>query len=40
MTEAGEPIGGLYACGEVRNGICGVGSIADGVACGKIVAAL
>lgn len=39
MTEAGEPIGGLYACGEVRNGICGVGSIADGVACGKVVAA-
>lgn len=38
MTEAGEPIGGLYACGEVRNGICGVGSIADGVACGKLVA--
>ena len=35
--EAGQAIGGLYACGEVRNGICGVGSIADGVACGKAV---
>lgn len=37
-TESGEVIEGLYACGEVRNGICGVGSIADGVACGKLVA--
>lgn len=37
-TEAGEVIEGLYACGEVRNGICGVGSIADGVACGKLLA--
>lgn len=37
-TESGEVIEGLFACGEVRNGICGVGSIADGVACGKLVA--
>ncbi len=37
-TEVGEVIEGLYACGEVRNGICGVGSIADGVACGKLLA--
>ena len=37
-TESGEVIEGLYACDEVRNGICGVGSIADGVACGKLVA--
>ncbi len=37
-TDAGEVIEGLYACGEVRNGICGVGSIADGVACGKLLA--
>lgn len=35
--ERGNPIEGLYACGEVRNGICGVGSIADGVAAGKAV---
>ncbi len=34
-TENGDIIPGLYACGEVRNGICGVGSLADGVACGK-----
>lgn len=37
-TEGGAVISGLYACGEVRNGICGVGSIADGVACGKRIA--
>lgn len=36
--EDGNPIEGLYACGEVRNGICGVGSIADGRACGKAAA--
>lgn len=36
-NEAGETIPGLYACGEVRNGICGVGSIADGVAAGKAI---
>ena len=38
--EHGQPIAGLHACGEVRNGICGVGSIADGVACGKAVCAI
>lgn len=36
-NEKGEFIEGLYACGEVRNGICGVGSIADGVAAGKSI---
>ncbi len=36
-NEAGAPIVGLYACGEVRNSICGVGSIADGVAAGKAI---
>lgn len=35
--EAGADIPGLYACGEVRNGICGVGSIADGVAAAKAI---
>lgn len=35
--ESGAAISGLYACGEVRNGICGVGSIADGVAAGKAI---
>lgn len=36
LTEAGDAIEGLYAAGEVRNGICGVSSIADGMAAGKI----
>ena len=35
LTENGTPITGLYACGELRTGICGVNSIADGVAAGK-----
>ena len=35
----GEAIAGLYACGEVRNGICGVSSIADGMAAGKALSA-
>lgn len=37
LDESGQPIAGLYACGEVRNGICGVSSIADGVAAGKAI---
>lgn len=37
LDESGAPIPGLYACGEVRNGICGVSSIADGVAAGKAI---
>lgn len=37
LAESGEVIAGLYACGEVRNGICGVSSIADGVAAGKAI---
>ena len=35
ITADGTPIPGLYACGEIRAGICGVNSIADGVAAGK-----
>lgn len=30
----------LHACGEVRSGICGVGSIADGVAAGRAIFAV
>ncbi|MEG0759648.1 MAG: FAD-dependent oxidoreductase, partial [Raoultibacter sp.] len=36
-NENGSSIPGLYACGEVRNSICGVASIADGVAAGKAI---
>lgn len=33
-------IAGLHACGEVRSGICGVDSIADGVAAGRAIFAV
>ncbi|MEQ3362822.1 FAD-dependent oxidoreductase [Raoultibacter massiliensis] len=38
LTEAGEPIPGLYAAGETRQDICGVGSMADGFAAGQTIA--
>ena len=37
--KAGQVIPGLFACGEVRSGICGVGSIADGIAAGRTICA-
>lgn len=37
--KAGQVIPGLFACGEVRSGICGVDSIADGIAAGRTICA-
>lgn len=39
LDEAGSPIPGLYAAGETRQDICGVGSMADGFAAGTAIAA-
>ena len=36
-SKAGQVIPDLFACGEVRSGICGVGSIADGIAAGRTI---
>lgn len=38
LDETGTPISGLYASGEVRQDICGVGSMADGFAAGQSIA--
>ena len=38
-SKAGQVIPDLFACGEVRSGICGVGSIADGIAAGRTICA-
>lgn len=39
LDEGGSPIPGLFAAGEVRQDICGVGSMADGFAAGTTIAA-
>lgn len=38
LDESGTPIPGLYAAGETRQDICGVGSMADGFAAGTTIA--